>query len=206
MAKQRGALIFSSAPSLAPTPIQPKARRIMLWRKYINSWRERAPAQLRSTRDTRICMLSHHQFKAVAERVESTSSTLPRNIVAFDSTGHQLGSFYAGDAIAQLLTDSDGRIWISYFDEATFAFPEPDGTWATGFMIGLARWDALTSSPCFARFQRHWKPGGLALRSRSGVSENLCYRSGSESSAAGYRPSSNLNTYALRSFSRSVAR
>ncbi|WP_107655443.1 hypothetical protein [Nocardia suismassiliense] len=84
------------------------------------------------------------------ERVQPTASTLPRNLVAFDSTGHQQGSCYAGDAIAELLTDPYGRIWISYRDESTFVFAEPDGTWGTGHMIGLARWDTLDSSPWFA--------------------------------------------------------
>ncbi|MEU8897299.1 hypothetical protein [Nocardia sp. NPDC048505] len=84
------------------------------------------------------------------ERVPPSASTLPHNIVAFESAGDLLGSFYAGDAIEQLLTDPDGRIWISYFDESTFAFPGPDGTWSNGYMIGLARWDTIDSSPWFA--------------------------------------------------------
>ncbi|MEV6279429.1 hypothetical protein [Nocardia sp. NPDC051832] len=84
------------------------------------------------------------------DRVQPTDSTLPRNIVAFDSAGDQLGAFYAGDAIERLLTDPNGRIWISYFDESTFAFPEPDGTWSNGHMIGLARWDTIDSPPWFA--------------------------------------------------------
>ncbi|MFC9894608.1 hypothetical protein ACFVMC_13045 [Nocardia sp. NPDC127579] len=84
------------------------------------------------------------------DTVTSTSSELPRNVVAFDSTGHRVGGFYAGDAIAQLLTDPAGRIWISYFDEATFAFPQSNGTWEIGFLIGAARWDSLDSPAWFA--------------------------------------------------------
>lgn len=87
---------------------------------------------------------------ARTKRVEPTDSTLPHNVVAFDSTGHRVGACYAGDAIAQLLTDPAGRIWISYFDEASFAFAEPDGTWSTGFSIGLARWDSVDRGPWFA--------------------------------------------------------
>ncbi|MBH0774708.1 hypothetical protein [Nocardia bovistercoris] len=84
------------------------------------------------------------------ERIEPTDPTLPRNIVAFDTEGHQRGAFYAGDAIAQMLTDPDGRIWISSFDETTFAFAGPDGSWSNGSGIGLARWDNLNSEPWFA--------------------------------------------------------
>lgn len=83
-------------------------------------------------------------------RQQHSVPALTRNVVAFDGDGTRTGAFYAGDGIAQMLTDPDGRIWISYFDEATYRFAKPDGTWAESFMIGLARWDDPGGDPWFA--------------------------------------------------------
>ncbi|WP_406276143.1 hypothetical protein OH799_04705 [Nocardia sp. NBC_00881] len=77
-------------------------------------------------------------------------TNLTRNIVAFDGDGTRAGAFYAGDGIGQLLTDPGGKIWISYFDEATYRCAMPDGTWSVSFMVGLARWNDPDGTPWFA--------------------------------------------------------
>ncbi|MBF6171030.1 hypothetical protein [Nocardia blacklockiae] len=66
---------------------------------------------------------------------------LTLNAKVFDGDGNQIGAFYAGDGIEQLLTDPEGRIWISYFDEANYWSRNPDGTCSHRFLVGLARWD-----------------------------------------------------------------
>ncbi|MGW4248527.1 hypothetical protein [Nocardia sp. NPDC004722] len=82
--------------------------------------------------------------------IPAENVVLPCNVAAFDSTGNPVGAFYAGDGIEQLLTDSNGRIWISYFDESTYQFLGHDGTWSCTFMLGLARWDDPGGEPWFA--------------------------------------------------------
>ncbi|WP_327141053.1 hypothetical protein [Nocardia sp. NBC_01327] len=88
--------------------------------------------------------------QAYEQSTPANDITLPRNVRAFDSVGNPVGAFYAGDGIEQLLTDPGGRIWISYFDEATYQFHSPDGTWSCIDMPGLARWDNPCSDPWFA--------------------------------------------------------
>lgn len=45
------------------------------------------------------------------------------------------------------MTDPDGNIWTSYFDESSYWSPNPDGTRSYGFMIGLARWGSNGGEP-----------------------------------------------------------
>ncbi|MFI9504560.1 hypothetical protein [Nocardia sp. NPDC052566] len=85
-----------------------------------------------------------------AARMDAREIPLPHNVVAFGDDGDRVGSFYAGDGILQLLTDAGGRIWISYFDEASYGFAKPDGTLGVSYMPGLARWDGIGSDPWFA--------------------------------------------------------
>lgn len=75
---------------------------------------------------------------------------LTLNVKLFDGGGNQTGAFYAGDGIEQLLTDPQGRIWISYFDEASYWSRNPDGTRSYRFMVGLARWDNVAAAPWLA--------------------------------------------------------
>jgi hypothetical protein len=77
-------------------------------------------------------------------------SHLTRNILVFDGGGTRAGAFYAGDGIEQLSTDPGGRIWISYFDESSYRFAMPDGTWSVRSMVGLARWNDPDHDPWFA--------------------------------------------------------
>ncbi|GAA4506454.1 hypothetical protein GCM10023191_063550 [Actinoallomurus oryzae] len=65
---------------------------------------------------------------------------LTANIRVIDGEGRAKASFYAGDAIGQLMTDRQGNIWVGYFDESSYWRPNPDGTRSYDFMIGLARW------------------------------------------------------------------
>ncbi|MFE3099250.1 hypothetical protein [Nocardia tengchongensis] len=89
--------------------------------------------------------------RAEQQSTSATEVALVRNVQAFDGDGNPLGAFYAGDGIEQLLTDPSGRIWISYFDEATYRFVDSDGTWSCSSGPGLARWDDLGSDPWFVR-------------------------------------------------------
>lgn len=50
----------------------------------------------------------------------------------------------------QLLTDPEGRIWTSYFDEASYWSADPDGTRSHRFLVGLARWDDTGGIPWLA--------------------------------------------------------
>ncbi|MFI9504987.1 hypothetical protein [Nocardia sp. NPDC052566] len=88
--------------------------------------------------------------RAQEDLIPANEDDLTRNVRVFDCAGDPVGAFYAGDGINQLLTDPDGRIWISYIDEATYRLPNPDGTWSSSEMPGLARWDAPDSDPWFA--------------------------------------------------------
>ncbi|GLY90898.1 nucleotidyltransferase domain-containing protein [Actinoallomurus iriomotensis] len=47
------------------------------------------------------------------------------------------------------MTDARRNIWISYFDESNYWFPNPDGTRSFGLEIGLARWGDDGGSPWF---------------------------------------------------------
>ncbi|MET9249821.1 hypothetical protein [Nonomuraea sp. NPDC003709] len=75
---------------------------------------------------------------------------LTDNVRVIDGNGQTCSAFYAGDGIEQLMTDAQGNIWISYFDESNYWFPNPDGTRSYGFMIGLARWDSDGGPPWMA--------------------------------------------------------
>lgn len=89
--------------------------------------------------------------RAEQQSKPATEVALIRNVQAFDGDGNPLRAFYAGDGIEQLLTDPSGRIWISYFDEASYRFVNSDGMWSCSSMPGLARWDDPGSDPWFAR-------------------------------------------------------
>ncbi|WP_067538235.1 hypothetical protein [Nocardia crassostreae] len=84
------------------------------------------------------------------ESVPEEELHLPANVRVFDGGGQQVAAFYAGDAIAQLMTDPQGRIWTSYFDEATYWAPNGDGTRSHHFMVGLIRWDDHGGTPWMA--------------------------------------------------------
>ncbi|MFJ2030017.1 hypothetical protein [Streptosporangium sp. NPDC087985] len=70
--------------------------------------------------------------------------------VGIDGGGQTRSAFYAGDGIKQLMTDAQGNIWTSYFDESNYWSTNPDGTRSYGFMIGLARWDNDGGPPWMA--------------------------------------------------------
>ncbi|MEV4835919.1 hypothetical protein AB0K05_15440 [Nonomuraea sp. NPDC049486] len=75
---------------------------------------------------------------------------LTKNVRVIDEGGQTQSAFYAGDGIEQLMTDAQGAIWISYFDESNYWFPNPDGTRSYGFAIGLARWGSDGGQPWMA--------------------------------------------------------
>ncbi|NUW45769.1 hypothetical protein [Nonomuraea rhodomycinica] len=75
---------------------------------------------------------------------------LTDNVRVIDRDGQTQAAFYAGDGIEQLMTDAQGNIWTSYFDESNYWFANPDGTRSYRFMIGLARWDSHGSPPWMA--------------------------------------------------------
>ncbi|MFB4283451.1 hypothetical protein ACBJ59_49675 [Nonomuraea sp. MTCD27] len=75
---------------------------------------------------------------------------LTKNVHVIDEGGQTRSTFYAGDGIEQLMTDAQGAIWISYFDQSDYWFPNPDGTRSRGFAIGLARWSSDGGQPWMA--------------------------------------------------------
>ncbi|WP_327151927.1 hypothetical protein [Nocardia sp. NBC_01329] len=93
---------------------------------------------------------AHTDNDSYLDPVPAEELTLTLNVKLFDGDGNQVGAFYAGDGIEQLLTDPDGRIWISYFDEAGYWSHNPDGTRSYRFLVGLARWDNPLATPWLA--------------------------------------------------------
>ncbi|MFG1860804.1 hypothetical protein [Microbispora bryophytorum] len=75
---------------------------------------------------------------------------LTDNVQVIDGGGQTRSAFYAGDGIKQLLTDAQGNIWTSYFDESNYWSINPDGTRSYTFMIGLVRWDSDGGPPWMA--------------------------------------------------------
>ena len=88
--------------------------------------------------------VSHERY---GEPVPADELRLTQNLRVFDGHGQPQAAFYVGDGIEQLLTDSHGQIWTSYFDESSYWSANPDGTCSYGFMIGLARWDSTGGEP-----------------------------------------------------------
>ncbi|MBX7266259.1 hypothetical protein KIF24_09660 [Micromonospora sp. Llam7] len=86
-------------------------------------------------------------YERYGEPVPEDQLHLTENLRVFDSRGQIRASFYVGDGIEQLVTDADGNIWTSYFDESSYWSANPDGTRSYGFMIGLARWDSSGGEP-----------------------------------------------------------
>lgn len=86
------------------------------------------------------------------EPVPEDELVLTDNVRVIDGSGQIQSAFYAGDAIEQLMTDAQGAIWISYFDQSSYWFPNPDGTRSYGFAIGLARWGIDGGQPWMAPF------------------------------------------------------
>ncbi|MEU6718767.1 hypothetical protein ABZ897_45500 [Nonomuraea sp. NPDC046802] len=88
--------------------------------------------------------------KRYQEPVPEDELHLTDNVRIIDGSGQTQSAFYAGDGIEQLMTDAQGAIWISYFDESNYWFPNPDGTRSHGFAIGLARWSSDGGQPWMA--------------------------------------------------------
>lgn len=84
------------------------------------------------------------------EPVSEDELHLTDNVRVINGNGQTRSAFYVGDGIEQLMADAQGNIWISYFDESNYWFPNPDGTRSYGFEIGLARWDSDGGPPWMA--------------------------------------------------------
>ncbi|MCO5998511.1 hypothetical protein [Actinoallomurus rhizosphaericola] len=80
-------------------------------------------------------------YERYGEPIPEHELRLTANIRVIDGEGQTRASFYAGDGIEQLMTDPQGNIWASYFDESSYWTPNPDGTRSYQFMVGLVRWD-----------------------------------------------------------------
>ncbi|MEU0566704.1 hypothetical protein ABZ297_15100 [Nonomuraea sp. NPDC005983] len=92
------------------------------------------------------------EIERYQEPVPEDELHLTHNVRVIDGGGQIQSAFYAGDGIEQLMTDARGAIWISYFDESNYWFPNPDGTRSYGFAIGLARWGSDGGQPWMAPF------------------------------------------------------
>ncbi|MEV6102985.1 hypothetical protein [Nocardia sp. NPDC051981] len=88
--------------------------------------------------------------RTYAGSVPAEELDLTTNVWLFDDGGTPVGTFYAGDAIEQLVTDRDGRIWIAYIDQARYWAAEPGGTRHLYAPVGLARWDDANDRPWLA--------------------------------------------------------
>ncbi|GAA1264136.1 hypothetical protein Psi02_76310 [Planotetraspora silvatica] len=86
-------------------------------------------------------------FKRRREPISEAELRLTDNVQVIDGGGQTRSAFYAGDGIEQLMTDAQGNIWTSYFDESNYWSTNPDGTRSYTFMIGLARWDKNGGPP-----------------------------------------------------------
>jgi hypothetical protein len=89
-------------------------------------------------------------FERYQEPIPDDELHLTENVQVIDESGHTQSAFYAGDGLEQLMTDARGAIWISYFDESSYWFPNPDGTRSYSFAIGLARWSGDGGQPWMA--------------------------------------------------------
>lgn len=81
-----------------------------------------APLALRETRENYhfVQPLPGRRWLLVRGRSTGTEDA---NASVYDQTGAALYSFHLGDGIADVQTASDGRVWVSYFDEGVFAQP-----------------------------------------------------------------------------------
>lgn len=86
-------------------------------------------------------------YERYGEPIPEHELHLTANIRVIDGSGRTRAAFYAGDGIEQLMTDRQGNIWASYFDESNYWTPNPDGTRSYQFSIGLVRWDYDGRSP-----------------------------------------------------------
>ncbi|MEV4094779.1 hypothetical protein [Streptosporangium saharense] len=89
-------------------------------------------------------------FERYQKSVPEDELHLTDNVRAIDEGGQTRSAFYAGDGIEQLMTDAQGNIWTSYFDESNYWSPNLDGTRSYGCMIGLARWNSDGGPPWMA--------------------------------------------------------
>ncbi|MGE6735592.1 hypothetical protein ACQKIP_32495, partial [Streptomyces sp. NPDC059900] len=55
---------------------------------------------------------------------DARSRRSEQHVQVFDALGRESWAFRAGDAIEELLTDHEGRLWVGYFDEGVFGNDE----------------------------------------------------------------------------------